>query len=66
MSMVIDKLNIRGTVEYAAAHVRGRWEHAKKRRADERSAHADELRRVASLHRHQLSALERSVDKQFE
>ncbi len=66
MSMVIDKLNIRGTVEYEAAHFHGFWERAKKRLADERSAHADELRRVACLHRDQLNELERSLLKEFE
>ncbi len=66
MSMVIGKLNIRGTVEYTAAHFRGLWERAKKRLADERSAHADELRRIASLHRDQLDELERSLAKEFE
>ena len=66
MSMVINKLNIRGTVEYEVAHFRGFWERAKKRLIDERSTHADELKRVTCLHRDQVNDLERSLVKEFE
>ena len=64
--MVTDKLNIRGTVGYQAAHFRGLWERAKRRLADERLAHTDELRRVSSLHRRQLDEQEKLLVKQFE
>ena len=61
MSLVLDKLNIRGTVEYEAAHFRGFWERAKDRLAEERSAHADELSRLSCRHRDQLNELERRL-----
>lgn len=66
MSLVLDKLNIRGTVEYEAAHFRGFWERAKDRLAEERSAHADELSRLSCRHRDQLNELERRLLKEFD
>jgi len=62
----MDKLNIRGTVGYEAAHFRGLWERAKKRLADERTAHAEELRRAAFPHRDELKELEGSLVHKFE
>ena len=66
MSIVTKNLNIRGTVEYEASHFRGLWRRGKKRLSDERSAHADELRRAASQHRDELYKLEQSLIKEFE
>ncbi len=66
MSMAVDNLNIRGTLEYESAHFRGFWERAKKRLAEERSAHADELSRLACRHRDQLNELERTLLKEFD
>lgn len=64
--MVMNKLNIRGTVGYKAARFHGLWERGKKRLADERAAHAEELKRIACQHRDQLNELERSLRKEFD
>ena len=66
MSIVTNNLNIRGTVEYESAHFRGLWLRGKKRLADERTAHAEELRRAACQHRDELYELEQSLLKEFE
>ena len=66
MSLVTNHLNIRGTVEYESAHFRGLWLRGKKRLADERTAHAEELRRAACQHRDELYELEQSLLKEFE
>ena len=66
MSMAANSLRLRGTIEYKAAHYRGFWERAKKRLADERSRHAEALRRLACFHRQQLTDLAQSLAKEFE